>query len=362
MTRYAIVGCGAGVARHHLEALSLTPNAQIVGMCDLDPARGAGRAQAHNSPFFTNHRVMLRETHPDVAVICAPHPFHAALALDCFAAGAHVLSEKPMAVQVREADEMIAAAEQAGRLLIVNFQNRFRPVVERAYEFAAQGGLGALVRVLCIDPTYRTAAYFQAAGWRATWRGEGGGVLMNQAPHTLDLMCHLAGEPASVLGRTRTRRHLVECEDTAEAMLEYPNGATGYFYASTIEWGVAPRMQVVGECGALELVGNQLTKYRFSEPLPEYMVNSLELYRGPDMTLETVELEDTSGGHLAIYRDLEEALANGRQPRANGQEGRMSLELANAIIFSSFTKSQVVLPLDRDAYALLLEDLKAGRR
>lgn len=362
MTRYAIIGCGAGIARHHLEALVQVPGAQIVGMCDLDATRGSERAQQHNSPFFTDHRLMLRETRPDVGVICTPHPFHAALALDCFQEGAHVLTEKPMAVQVSEADAMIAAAERAGRILAVNFQNRFRPVVERAREFVAGGGVGALVRVLCIEPWYRTAAYFQAAAWRATWRGEGGGVLMNQAPHTLDLMCHLAGEPTRVLGKTRTRRHAIECEDTAEAMLEYSNGASGYFYASTLEWGVTPRLQVTGECGALELVGNQLTTYRFAEPLPEYMVTSAEKYRGPDMTIETVDLEDTSGGHLAVYLDLESALANGGQPRTNGREGRMSLELANAIIFSSYANVPVELPLDRAAYTSLLDELKAGKR
>lgn len=362
MIRYVVIGCGAGIAAHHLLALEQISDARIVGMSDVDAARGAARAEKQGCPFYTDHRSLLKQEHPDVAVICTPHPFHASIALDCFDAGAHVLVEKPMAVQVREADEMIAAADAAGRLLAVNFQNRFRPVVERARTFVAQGALGALVRVLSIEPWYRTAAYFHAATWRATWKGEGGGVLMNQAPHTLDLMCHLAGEPVRVMGKTRTRYHAIECEDTAEAMLEYVNGAPGYLYVSTGETGVAPRLQVIGECGALELVGNQLRTYRFAEPLREHMLTSAELYTGPDTTVETIELEDDSGGHLAVYRDLEAAIQNGGQPRTNGREGRMSLELANAIIFSSYQRTSVELPLDRAAYAELLTALQAGKR
>lgn len=358
MTRYAIIGGGAGITRHHLLALAKLPDAQVVALADVDAGRGEPRANELGCPFYLDHHSMLRERSPDVAVICTPHPFHAALALDCFAAGAHVLVEKPMAVEVREADAMIAAAESAGRWLAVNFQNRFRPVVERARQFVTDDGLGPLVRVLCVEPWYRTAAYFRAATWRATWQGEGGGVLMNQAPHTLDLMCHLAGMPVRVWGKTRTRYHQIECEDTAEALLEYKNGAPGYLYVSTVEAGMSPRLQVVGENGALELVGNQLTTYHFAEPLPQYMINSTELYRGPDTLVKTIELEDDSGGHLAVYRDLEAAMHEGRPPRADGSEGRMSLELANAIIYSSQMRREVSLPLDRAAYAHMLAELR----
>jgi predicted dehydrogenase len=302
---------------------------------------------------------MLAELRPDVAVICAPHPFHLALALDSFAAGAHVLVEKPMAVTVGEADRMIAAAADAGRVLAVNFQQRFRPVIARARALIEAGELGPLVRVLCVEPWFRTAAYYRSAGWRGTWRGEGGGVLLNQAPHSLDLLIHLAGMPVKVWGWARTLRHVIECEDSAQAMLEYANGAPGYLTMSTVEAG-QQRLQIVGERAALELAGQQLTITRFSPSLREQMLNSPQLFEAPKLSAETEVLSGDGGGHLAVYRDLAAAIASGGRPRADGPEGRQSLELANAIIFSSFAERAVALPLDRDAYEHLLDDLRKG--
>ena len=361
--RYVIIGCAAGIAPLHLQALAQLPTASIVGMADIDARRGAARAAEVGCPFFVDHREMLAALRPDVAVICTPHPTHAPLALDCFAAGAHVLVEKPMAVEVAEADAMIAAADAAGRILAVNFQQRFRPAIERARGLIEAGELGELVRVLCIEPWYRPAAYYRSATWRGTWAGEGGGVLMNQAPHTLDLLCHLAGMPAKVWGWTRTLCHAIECEDTAQAMLEYPNGAPGYLYASTIEAGVKRRMQIIGDRAALELAGEQLTIYRFAPSLSAYRATSTELFSAPGITTEAVELPPgDGGGHLAVHRDLQAAIVEQRRPRCDGREGRMSLELANAVILSSYTDQAVTVPLDRAAYTALLTDLKAGRR
>jgi UDP-N-acetyl-2-amino-2-deoxyglucuronate dehydrogenase len=357
--RYAMIGGGAGIAATHLRALLQMPEAKVVGVSDISSERGSARATEANCPFFLDHRAMLAETAPDVAVITTPHPFHADLALDCFAAGVHVLVEKPLAVEVAEADRMIAAADAAGLILAVNFQQRFRPVVEHARGLVESGAIGPLVRVLSVEPWYRTSAYYRAATWRGTWEGEGGGVLLNQSPHTLDLLSHLAGLPARVWGWTRTRYHAIECEDTAQAMLQYPNGAPGYFSASTAETGLERRMEIVGENGALELVGDRLTIHRFVPSMVEHMATSTELYRGPADEVETVNLPGDGGGHLAVYRDLHRAITEGGKPRCDGREGRMSLELANAITLSSYTDRPIDLPVDRAAYAHLIADLKA---
>jgi predicted dehydrogenase len=357
--RYAIIGGAAGIAPTHIRALAQLPGDPLVGMSDINAERGAAAAQSAGCPFFQDHREMLAELRPDVAVICAPHPSHMALALDCFAAGAHVLVEKPIAVTVAEADRMIAAAQEAGRLLAVNFQQRFRPLIERARALIEAGELGPLVRVLCIEPWFRSAAYYRSAGWRGTWRGEGGGVLMNQAPHSLDLLVHLAGMPIKVWGWTRTLRHAIECEDSAQAMLEFANGAPGYLTMSTVEAG-KQRLQIVGERAGIELTGEQLAITRFSPSLRDHMLNSPELFSAPQSTVETEILPGDGGGHLAVYRDLAAAIARGGRPRADGAEGRLSLELANAIILSSFAERAVRLPLDRGEYDALLDDLRQG--
>ncbi|MDW8234132.1 MAG: Gfo/Idh/MocA family oxidoreductase [Roseiflexaceae bacterium] len=213
--RFGIISSAAGIAETHLKALTQLPGATIVGMTDIAVERGEARARAVGCPFFADHRTMLDVVRPDVAVICTPHPFHAALAIDCLEAGAHVLVEKPLAVSVSEADAMIAAAERAERTLAVCFQQRFRSVVEYAHALIATSEIGDIVRTLCVEPWFRTQFYYDSAAWRGTWRGEGGGVLMNQGPHPLDLLCHLAGPPVKVWGWTRTLGHVIECEDVA---------------------------------------------------------------------------------------------------------------------------------------------------
>jgi predicted dehydrogenase len=360
--RFAIVGCGGIIAPTHIRALSQISNAQIAAMVDINPTTGAPRAEQVGCPFFTDHREMLEQIKPDVVTVCTPHPFHAPIAIDSFAAGAHVLTEKPMSVQVADADRMIAAADAAGKLLAVNFQMRFMPSIERAKALVDNGEIGDLVRVMVVEPWLRTFAYYTLSTWRGTWEGEGSAVLLNQSPHTLDLLCHLTGEPKKVWGWIRTLYHRIECEDTFQAMLEYPNGAPGYITASTGEAGVPRRIQIVGDRGALELVGSTLSVYRFKPALREHLRSSSDPFGQPDTQVEVLDLPGDAGGHLAVYLDLIAAIAEGHQPRTNGREGLMSLELANAITLSSFAERAITTPLDRAEYKALRDDLIAGRR
>jgi UDP-N-acetyl-2-amino-2-deoxyglucuronate dehydrogenase len=360
--RYAVIGCGAGIAPAHLAAIAALPGASVAGMSDIDRSRGAKRAIETGCPFFVDHRELLRQVRPDVAVICTPHPLHAELAMDCLESGAHVLVEKPIAIDVADADRVVALAKAAGRKLAVNYPERFRPAIEYAREFIASGKLGKLVRVLSIEPQLRNAAYYRRAAWRGTWLGEGGGVLMNQAPHALDLLCHLVGLPERVWGRTTTRFHVIECEDTAQAMFEYAGGAPGYLTVSTVEAGVPRQLQIVGDRSALELVGDRLVIHHFERPLGEHMQMALHASQGPGVRTEAIELPAAGGsGHLAVHRDFFGAVAYGGTPRCDGTAGLMSLELANAIILSSFSGRAVTLPLDRAAYGALLAELRAGK-
>ncbi len=357
--RIALIGGGAGIAATHLEAIAALPEVRLVGMSDISPERLAPRATAAGVPAFTEHTAMLAELHPDLAVICTPHPSHVPIALDCLAAGAHVLLEKPIAVSVGEADRLIAAAEAAGRTLAVNFQQRFRPEVERARAMVAGGELGELVRVLCVEPWFRSAAYYRSAGWRGTWSGEGGGVLMNQAPHTLDLLCHLAGRPTRVWGVTRTLQHAIETEDTAHAMLEFAGGAPGYFFVTTAEAG-AQFLEIVGDRASLRLSEGSLVITRFDPPQRTFMRESPKSFAAPPSSVEELRpAPDGPVGHHAVYSDLLAALATGRPPRCDGASARDSLELANAITLSSHLGQAVALPIDRAAYAALLAELRA---
>jgi predicted dehydrogenase len=212
-----------------------------------------------------------------------------------------------------------------------------------------------------VEPWLRTSAYYRAAPWRGTWIGEGGGVLMNQAPHTLDILCHLVGAPRRVWGMTRTRAHAIEAEDSAQAMLEYPNGAFGYVAASTIEGGTDKRIEVVGDRACLRLVDDELTIVRFDPPLRDHIAQSPDPFGQPALRAETVDLPPASRSrHHAAHRSFLEAIRHGGAPWCDGKSGLMSLELANAIALSSHTERPVDLPIDRASYARLLADRRAA--
>jgi UDP-N-acetyl-2-amino-2-deoxyglucuronate dehydrogenase len=359
--RYAIIGGGGGIAETHLRALVQLPDAQVVGLSDLNMERAASRAAALGCPAFGDHREMLAQLKPDIAVICTPHPTHAQLAIECLETGAHVLVEKPMTIEVAQADAMIAAADAANRILAVSFQQRFRLVIDQVKSLVDSGDLGSLVRVMCVEPWFRTDYYYRSASWRGTWAGEAGGVLMNQGPHPLDLMCYLFGMPTKVWGTIRTVAHDIETEDSAQAMLEYANGASGYLAINTVETGKR-RLEAVGDRASLELSGSQLTINRFGPSLTEYRTTAQEMWGTPAITSETLDLPGDGTGHLAVYQDLQAAIIEKRRPRCDARSALMSLELANAITLSSFTERTVTLPLDRGAYSALLADLKSGQQ
>lgn len=364
MLTFAVVGAAGGIAGTHLEALKKLKGAKVVGLSDLPvaAARGTERATEFGCPFFTDHAEMLKAVKPDVVVIATPHPQHAPVALDAFRAGAHVLTEKPLAVTVAEADGMIAAAEEAGKLLAVNYQMRTGARTKAARRLVDEGKIGGLIRVLCVEPWYRTEAYYRSASWRGTWKGEGGGVLMNQAPHTMDLMCHLAGLPKTIWGWTRLRYHTMECEDSAQAMFQYANGAPGYLAVSTVEAGSTSRLEVIGDRGGLEIVNGELWTFSFDPPLLDHMRTSPGSWETPKFERRKVDVPKGGGGHLDIYEDLVAAIRDGRRPIAGGRESLQSLEFANAIMLSSFENRPVTTPVDRAAMARLMEDLKSGKR
>jgi predicted dehydrogenase len=357
--RHAVIGVGAGVLGMHLPALALE-SVQVVGATDVDAERGRGHAEELGCPFFVDHRRLLAETRPDVAVVLTPHPFHAPIAIDCLEAGCHVLVEKPMAVHVAEADAMIAAAERADRLLAVNFQQRFRPEVQTARRLIDNGQLGQIQRVELVETWTRTAAYYKLGAWRGTWAGEGGGVLLNQAPHGLDLLCYLAGMPSRLVAWTRRLIQKIETEDTAHAMLEWSSGALGTVHISTAEAGQPQRLEIHGTAGALRVERGGLVVHRFDSDLREFIAHSPEPFAAPASQPVPVEIPAGAGNHLAVYHDLHRAIREAQPLDVDGVSARRSLELANAMIYSSYTGQQVQLPLDRQAYLALLERLKHG--
>ena len=357
--RHVVIGVGAGIFKLHQSGLDLEAS-NVVGVADLNEEVGQQRADEAGCPFYLDHQKMLTDTEPDVAVIITPHPFHAPLAIDALNAGCHVLVEKPIAVQVAEADAMIEAAERNNRLLAVNFQQRFRPEVVAIRNLIQSGRMGDIQHVNMTTTWTRTARYFEFAGWRGTWQGEGGGVLMNQGPHNLDMLCHLLGQPSKVFAWTRTRIQKIETEDTVQAMFEWPNGAMGSLHTSTAEAGTPFLFELTGTGGVLRWKHDGMTFHKFEPDVRTHILESEEMYAAPKVQEAGVQMQDSEANHLAVYRNFHNAILNGTPVSADGGEARMSLELANAMIYSSHTGELAELPLNRQAYAELLKSLQAG--
>ena len=208
----------------------------------------------------------------------------------------------------------------------------------------------------------RRRNYYQKALWRGTWTGEGGGVSMNQAPHNLDLLCHFLGSPSKVTAWARTTLHNIETEDTIQAMLEWPDGCLGSLHISTAEAGRPERLELVGTKGVVQLGSGKVSFERFPQALEEFLAEDANPFGEPAVETAVLDIGEGSGDHLAVYRNLNDAIQTGAPLMCDGVEGRMSLELANAMLLSSHLGQAVTLPLDRATYLNFLEERKAAMK
>lgn len=377
--RAAIVGMGV-MGRDHLKnALVLQQEGELrlVGLADVEGDRARRPGAEHGIPAFEEVGALLDETRPDFVVVATPHPSHEATVVAAAGRGVHVLCEKPIAHTVGAADRMIEACRRAGVLLGIDFNQRTTPAYIQAHEMIAGGELGDLYHVNFIaSGWYRTQSYYDSGGWRGTWEGEGGGVVMNQAPHHLDLYCWLAGLPQRVKATVLTRYHEIEVENTVAALLEYgPAGPAGSpphplptarvdtFYTTTAEWPGRTEFLFAGSRGRLTVAERQLRLYRLEQSLPQELLTSPHGSK-PAGAWEDIEVPPATGGqsgHIALLRQFVRAVRSGREADlvATGEDGRRALELANAMLLSGFRDHSVDVPVDRRAYEALLAELRA---
>jgi UDP-N-acetyl-2-amino-2-deoxyglucuronate dehydrogenase len=255
----AVVGCG-DVSVVHLAALRATTDAELVGVCDTDPARAGEAGDRHGVPSFTDHRELLERLRPDVVHVCTPHDQHAPVVVDCLDAGAHVLVEKPLAHTVAAAATIVRAAAEHPELKVgVCFQNRYNPTSRAMRSVLASGALGQVLGGSAAVLWHRTPEYYAARPWRGDVVRSGGGVLINQAIHTLDLVQWLVGDVTGVrgdVGRYGPESSDVDVEDTASLVLAHGPDVRTLFYASTLNVVDAPvRVEVVAAGGVLRLDG-----------------------------------------------------------------------------------------------------------
>ncbi len=360
--RLGIVGMG-NMGKFHADYLlnHKVSRCELTAVSDAFPANLEKFKQLKT---FNTSEEMIRSGTIDAILIATPHFLHTSIGIDALQNGLHVLVEKPISVHKADCERLIAAHQNPKQIFGAMFQQRTESKYRRLKNLVAAGELGEIVRVnWIITDWYRTEAYYASGGWRATWKGEGGGVLLNQCPHNLDLLCWFCGRPSRVRGFAQLGRyHQIEVEDNVTAYLEYPNGATGVFVTSTGEAPGTNRLEITGERGKVVLENNKLTFTRNEISMIQFSQTSQAGFARPDVWNVDIPLEAVSGHHSEIVQNFVDAVLDGTPLLAPAAEGINSVEMANAILYSSLTGQTIELPLDSAAYEKKLNDLIAGSK
>lgn len=366
MERLGAAVVGLGVGRRHVEAYARLPESRLVAVCDQNPERLQAVAAEYGVRAYRDVADLLRDDEVEVMSIATPHPSHAPLAIAGLEAGRHVIVEKPMTLDLGQADAMIAASRRSGRKLGVIFQRRFWPASLRVHRAIRDGKLGRLVSGECELSWWRNEGYYARDAWRGRWDTEGGGVLVNQGIHALDLFQWYLGEPAVLWARWANLSHpYIEVEDNAVAAVQFRNGALGVIRMTTSSHLSRTWVAVHGDNGASASVReepegavgyNDLWTIRGEEDvraasLREHVERGEYIYRGlvppgpPTWsTGYTFQRDADPSYHALQLQDFLQALREGREPLVNGEEGRKSLALMAAIYESGRTGQPVAFP------------------
>jgi predicted dehydrogenase len=356
--RTALIGCGK-VGRTHAMALSALPESHFVAVCDNNPARAQAFAAEFGVRPFSDVREMVSEAGVEAVTVCTPHPLHASPAVLAAEAGAHVLVEKPLAPSLRDCDAMIAAADGAGVRLGVISQRRLYEPVQRVKAAIDAGKIGRPILGMAYLLSWRDRAYYDSDPWRGKWGAEGGGVMVNQAPHQIDILQWFMGPVEELFGYWGNLNHpYIEVEDTAVAVLRFRGGALGNIVLSnSTRPGLYGKVHVHGENGAsvgVQTDGGSMFVAGMA-PVLEPPVNDLWTVPGEESLLDQWCAEDTARFealdpathyHRLQVQDFLQAVLEGREPLVTGREGRKLVEIFTAVYRSQRDGRPVRFPLD----------------
>lgn len=353
--RMGVIGIGNMGSAHAMQIhRGRVEGMVLAAVCDIDPLRlGWAAAQlGEEVERYAEYPELLTSGRVDAVLIATPHPMHPRIAADALRAGLHVLTEKPVGIDVDAARELNRTAAGSSGVFGIMYNQRTNPLFAELRRRFREGELGELVRLTwTISNWYRTQAYYDSGTWRATWSGEGGGVLMNQCPHNLDIWQWITGMPERLIAHCRTAHfHDIEVEDEAAIYAEYANGATAVFLTSTGEYPGTNRLELSGTRGKAVIENGRLTLELLEEDLRVITATSPECM--PQCALRKVEVEQhgPESGHLGILNDFSRAVREGTELLAPGREGIYGLSLANAAYLSAWKHDWVKLPLDGEEY------------
>lgn len=349
--RIGIVGIGnIGWVHAHSVYTGMIQNAVLSAVCDISPQRQKMCAEEYpDIPFFTDYREMFRSGIIDAVHIATPHRLHADIAMEALRCGLHVLVEKPEDITVSKAEALNRAAAKAGKTFAIMFNQRTNTLFAKAREIVRSGQLGELVRTNWIVTNwYRTQKYYDSGIWRATWNGEGGGVLLNQAPHNLDLWQWICGMPCEITAFcSEGKHHHIEVEDEATIIAHYPNGATGVFITSTGEASGTNRLEIIGTQGKIVIENGLLKHWSLSENERNYCFDPTADQRKLTTTCFEMRQEGSEPGHRGILQNFVDHILCGEPLIAPGADGIYELTISNAAYLSAWQGNRrVELPLD----------------
>ena len=364
--RIGVIGL-KGMGRTHIREIVQSERAELVAVADLDQDAARAVGEEHGVSVWSDYREMIASEDLDAAVIATPHHLHAPMGLHCLEAGLHTFVEKPIANTVSEADRMIDAAESRGLKLAVGHNYRTFPGNRALKRLIDEGAIGDIYRVLWMWLETRPEAYYERDIWRCTWAQAGGGGLMNQTSHDLDLLCWLVGEPVEVSAMVSNWSHNAEIEDTAIGSIRFACGASCNVQLSICDRRLNYR-QISGDRGTIEYRDEKNANSHVPDVfrLGRYEAPMREFIRGkkggaavqPQVTWEDVEAE---AGGPSLLESFIGSILDGTEPITDGRTARRTLELINAMVLSGVRKEVVSLPLDRGRYDELMEELKSGK-
>ncbi|HEX8552214.1 MAG TPA: Gfo/Idh/MocA family oxidoreductase [Abditibacteriaceae bacterium] len=357
-TRIGIIGLG-GMGRHHASYLGKgeVPGAVLAAVCDVSPEALQTAVTAQGVPGFASAEEMYRSGTVDAVIIATPHYDHPPLAISAFKHNLHALVEKPAGVYTKQVKELNEAAAQTDRVFGIMFNQRTRGFHQKMKDLVSSGELGEITRTnYVITDWFRSQFYYDSGGWRATWAGEGGGVLMNQCPHNLDLWQWICGMPVRVRAFCKFGRyHDIEVEDDVTAYVEYENGASGVFISSTGEAPGTNCFEIIGDRGKLKLEDNTLTFWRTEVSVSEHLRTVQNGFERP----ATWKCDVPAWGgedHIGITKDWVKSIRTGSPLLARGEEGINGVTLCNAMLLSAWTDKWVDLPFDDNLYHRKLKE------
>jgi len=357
--RIGVVGMGirgAATARFFVDGE--IERAELAAVCDIDQAQMRDWQMV---PQFTDSAELLRSGLVDAVYIATPHYDHTTIGIDALNNGVHVLVEKPISVHKADAERLIAAHHEHPDLVFAAmFNQRTDPHYIRLKEMVDRGELGEIRRTnWIITDWFRSDAYYASGGWRATWEGEGGGVLLNQCPHNLDLFQWICGMPSRIQAHCGFGKyHDIEVEDEVTAYLEYPNGATGVFVTTTGEAPGTNRLEIAADNGKVVVErGSTITFYKNEVPTDVYRRETDQLFGKPGVEVIEIPVQGKGGQHREICRNFVDAILDGVPLIAPAEEGLRSVEMANAMLLSTLLGKPVDLPIDGGLFQTKLQEL-----